>query len=159
MLLYTSIYWVSAHCSPPFIHPLSLGGDSLIASYLIINSLKHRRSLLWWRKSFGSAGISFKKTWATSNGPYKQGAEIQGNQQKQRSREMKKEKAKRGWRKEREEAFWQQVNKGGIRKPLIHTRGNDLLPEWLNAAKSYDSELKTRGSHQERSCCDYLLYS
>lgn len=34
-----------------------------------MNSLKHKRSLLWWRKSLGSAGISFKKTWATSKGP------------------------------------------------------------------------------------------
>lgn len=39
------------------------------ATHRSMNSLKHKRSLLWWRKSLGSAGISFKKTWATSNGP------------------------------------------------------------------------------------------
>lgn len=65
---------------------LSQGSEHLLVSYLIINSLKHRRSLLWWRKSFGSAGISFRKTWATSNGPCSMGEEREsgGKEQKQK---------------------------------------------------------------------------
>lgn len=39
--------------------------------YLLVKSLKHRRSLLWCLKSFGSLGISDKKTCATSNGPFR----------------------------------------------------------------------------------------
>lgn len=39
--------------------------------YLFVKSLKQRRSLLWCLKSFGSLGISDKKTCATSNGPFK----------------------------------------------------------------------------------------
>lgn len=63
---------------------------SLTPAYLIINSLKHSRSLLWWRKSLGSAGISFRKTWATSSGPYN-GERRRPNTQESR---FKKEKAK-----------------------------------------------------------------
>lgn len=39
--------------------------------YLFVKSLKQRRSLLWCLKSFGSFGISDKKTCATSNGPFR----------------------------------------------------------------------------------------
>lgn len=39
--------------------------------YLFVKSLKQSRSLLWCLKSFGSLGISDKKTCATSNGPFR----------------------------------------------------------------------------------------
>lgn len=102
-----------------------------ITSYLIINSLKHRRSLLWWRKSFGSAGISFRKTCATSNGPYnREGVERGGKRQKQGGtvRETKKQKAKTEQRKER---------------PVSFRQGELWLPNWMpNAAKGRDAELE-----------------
>lgn len=37
--------------------------------HLLVKSLKQRRSLLWWRNSFGSSGMSERKTCATSRGP------------------------------------------------------------------------------------------
>lgn len=117
---------------------LSLGGVSLIVSHLIINSLKHRRSLLWWRKSFGSAGISFRKTWATSNGPCNGGQreEERDKTQRGRVRETKKEKAKNkaeeGKRGGEGGSVWERMNKGGDKNaPHPDRGGNDFLTECL----------------------------
>lgn len=118
---------------------LSLGGVSLIVSHLIINSLKHRRSLLWWRKSFGSAGISFRKTWATSNGPCNGGQreEERDKTQRGRVRETKKEKAKKqsGGRKERRwgrKRLRTHEQRGGQECPSSRQGGgDDFLTECL----------------------------
>lgn len=40
-----------------------------VCHHLLVKSLKQRRSLLWWRNSFGSSGMSERKTCATSRGP------------------------------------------------------------------------------------------